>query len=227
MADKQRQNQPRMERVYRRIAGGYDASLWLFEVFGFRLRQWRYRAVASLHLRRGGTVVDLGCGTGLNMPYLSIAAGESGRVIGVDLTAAMLERARTRIEEEELHNVDLVRTDMSEWQFPDRIDGVLSTLALSIPADYDRIIERAAQALRPGARMAFVELKRPERWPEWLARLGVKLLSIYGTQWEHTEHKPWLAARRHLTELRFEEFYFGVGYLWVGERPATSSEGSS
>lgn len=207
-----------MRRTYRRIVGRYDASLWLFEALGFRLREWRYRAVAALHARRGGTVVDLGCGTGLNLPYLSVSVGEGGRVIGVDLSEAMLDQARQRIQRESLHNVELVRADMSEWQFPAATDGVSSTLALTIPADYEQIIRRAAESLQPGARLVFLELKRPERWPNWLARLGVRALSVYGTRWEHTRHKPWEAARRNLKELRFEEFYFGAAYLWVGEK---------
>lgn len=209
-----------MRRTYRRIAGRYDASLWLFELLGFRLRRWRHRATAALCPREGGTVVDLGCGTGLNLPHLSALVGEGGRVIGVDQSDAMLDQARQRINRERLDNVELVQADMSEWRFPARTDAVLSTFALTIPSHYEQVIRRAADSLKPGARLVFLELKGPDRWPEWLVRLAVSTLRIYGTRWEHTRHKPWEPARQYLIERSFEEFYFGAAYLWVGEKRA-------
>jgi demethylmenaquinone methyltransferase/2-methoxy-6-polyprenyl-1,4-benzoquinol methylase len=52
----------------------------------------RKRAVRALNLQRGDTVVDIGCGTGLNFPLLQGAIGPEGTIVGVDLTDAMLSQ---------------------------------------------------------------------------------------------------------------------------------------
>lgn len=82
-----------VREIYRRIAPNYDRSLLLLRLCGFREQHYRRRAVAALALRPGATVVDLGCGTGRNFPLLRAAVGPQGRVVGVDLTDAMLRAA--------------------------------------------------------------------------------------------------------------------------------------
>ena len=61
-------------RLYRRLAPLYDLLVVPLEWLG--ARRYRERAVRSLGLRPGGVVLDLGCGTGLNMPWLHDAVGE-------------------------------------------------------------------------------------------------------------------------------------------------------
>ena len=81
----------RLMALYRRQAKGYDQS-------GIQgLDTWRREAVSRLALQHGDLVVDIGCGTGLNFALLQEAIGETGRIIGVDLTDAMLEQARQRV----------------------------------------------------------------------------------------------------------------------------------
>ena len=80
--------------LYRRIAPFYDLSLIPFRALGDRRN--RLLAVRSLRLQAGDTVVDLGCGTGINIPLLLEAVGPSGRVIGVDLSEEMLSNACER-----------------------------------------------------------------------------------------------------------------------------------
>jgi ubiquinone/menaquinone biosynthesis C-methylase UbiE len=68
----------------------YDRSALLLYFAGFRHWAYRKRAIQSLALNHGDTVVDLGCGTGLNFSLLQGQVGPRGRIIGVDLTDAML-----------------------------------------------------------------------------------------------------------------------------------------
>ncbi len=55
-------------------------------------------AVDALRLRGGETVVEIGCGTGLNSPFLQRAIGPQGKIVGLDLTDKMLDQARERIQ---------------------------------------------------------------------------------------------------------------------------------
>ena len=86
------------EALYRKRARNYDWTANLYYLIGYREWAYRRRAVAALHLGLGDTVVEMCCGTGLNFPLLQAAVGPAGRIIGVDLTDAMLDGARRRVE---------------------------------------------------------------------------------------------------------------------------------
>ncbi len=94
--------------VYRKKAKHYDITSRLYPAPGYPQRTQRLRAVQALGLRTGDTVIDMACGTGLNFALLQKAVGPGGRIIGVDLTDAMLARAQDRIETNGWSNVSLV-----------------------------------------------------------------------------------------------------------------------
>lgn len=81
----------RLIALYRKRAKRYDWATLLLYLVGFRHRAYRKRAIHSLALRQGETVVELGCGTGLNFALLQKQISPGGRIIGVDLTDAMLD----------------------------------------------------------------------------------------------------------------------------------------
>ena len=76
--------------AYREKAKHDDITSRLYPVPGYRQRAQRRRAVQALGLRAGDSVVDIACGTGLNFPLIEEAIGPDGRIVGVDLTDAML-----------------------------------------------------------------------------------------------------------------------------------------
>lgn len=203
--------------LYRRRAKRYDLAVQLYRLVGLPIDRYRRRAVEALTLRRGDTVVDLGCGTGLNFPFLERAVGPQGRVIGVDLTDEMLERARRRVDNAGWRNVELVKSDMLSYAFPEGVGGVLSTLAITLVPEYDAVIRTAARALRPAGRMAVFDMKRPDGWPEPLVRLAAWLNSPYGVSLDLAERHPWESIRSSLGEVVFQELYLGMLYLSVGE----------
>ncbi|MFB6207055.1 MAG: class I SAM-dependent methyltransferase [Haloglomus sp.] len=93
--------------------------------------RWRARAVATLDLSPGDVVVEMGCGTGANLPYLRRAVGDSGRVVGVDLTGPLLGRARERIAREDWNNVHVVQGDATAPPAR-RADAVLATFVVGL-----------------------------------------------------------------------------------------------
>lgn len=206
-----------VRRLYRRTASFYDAALWMYRRTG--ADRHRKLAVAALCLRPGDTAVDLGCGTGANLPMLREAVGPSGRVIGVDLTDAMLERARRRIERAGWENVDLVEADLAEYTIPTGVAGALATFALEMVPEYDVVVRRVAEALPPGGRLVIYGLKRPERWPRWLVQLGIWVNRPFGVSEEYAALRPFESLRRHMREIEHREFYAGAAYLSVGAAP--------
>ena len=135
-----------LTRLYRKRARFYDWSAQLYYLIGFREWAYRKKAVRALRLRPGATVVEIGCGTGLNFRLLRNEVGSTGRVIGVDMADAMLVKARERVDAREWHNVELVRSDAASYPFPDGLDGILSTFALTLVPEYEEIIARGARS---------------------------------------------------------------------------------
>jgi SAM-dependent methyltransferase len=120
--------------VYRKRARRYDLTANIYCFLGFREWACRKRAIEALGLQRGDTVVEIGCGTGLNFGVLEERIGPAGRPIGVDLTDAMLSRARARVEASGWRKVKLLESPAASFRFPPEVDGILSTLALTLAA---------------------------------------------------------------------------------------------
>lgn len=207
-----------LRRIYQDRAPSYDRWVSLYPLVGINVPRHRVETVRSLRLRPGDTVVELGCGTGLNFPALVGAVGREGRVIGVDLTRAMLGRAQRRIASEGWRNVELVEADAATFGFPREVGGVVSMFALTLVAEYDAVISRASGALRPGGRLAIFDLKAPQGWPRWLVRSAAWLNRPFGVTIDLAERHPWESVRRYLDMVEFREFSAGMLYRAVGER---------
>ena len=205
--------------VYRKRARRYDISANLYYLIGFREMAYRSQAVQALRLRPGDTVVEVGCGTGLNLALLCRSVGTTGRVIGIDLTDQMLEQARHRIERNGWSNVELVHTDAASYEFPSGTAGIISTFALTLVPEYEHVIKRGTRALRPAGRFVVLDLKQPERAPDWLVRLGVFLIKPFAVSIDLGERHPWEAMERHLTKTSVKQLYLRCAYLAVGETP--------
>lgn len=185
-----------VRRRYDRLAQAYDAASRAQALWGFRDRAYHRLAVRLLDPPAGGTVVDVGCGTGLNLAHLVAAVGPRGRVVGVDLSEGMLRQARRRVEAAGWSNVELVRADAQDPQafgFPPRLDGVLATWSLQFMPQHSRVVGRALEALRPGARIVTADLHVPAPLP-WLAW---PLVAPFGHAPRTLRRRPWhrLAAQ--------------------------------
>ena len=206
----------RVRRVYDRVAGRYDSALALFSLIGYRTGAYRRHAVEALDLRAGQTVVDLGCGTGKNLPLLAEAVGSGGRVVGVDFSASMLGEARARAERLGLGNVELAQADAATFAFPGELDRVLATFSLSMMPEPERVIARAADALPPDGRLAVLDFRIPPSWPEPVRRAAFGLAAPLGETWAMAERDLRSLMRRHLSLDTDESFYFGAAYVAAG-----------
>jgi demethylmenaquinone methyltransferase/2-methoxy-6-polyprenyl-1,4-benzoquinol methylase len=164
----------------------------------------------------------MGCGTGLNFALLQAAVGPEGRIIGVDLTDAMLDQARQRVAGNNWNNVELVQSDAAQYEFPAQIDGVLSTFALTFVPDCARVIQNGARALGPGRRWVVLDMAWPSRWPLGLRRL-LFLLPSYGITYEVIQRYPWQtiweAMEQNLVDVARQRFWLGFFYLAFGRKP--------
>src|ERR1700723_2120353 len=140
--------------TYRKKAKHYDITSRLYPAPGYPQRAQRLRTVQALGLRAGDTVIDIACGTGLNFRLLEKAIGPGGRIIGVDLTDAMLAHAQHRIEANGWSNVSLVQADAAGFDFPAEVDAILSTYALTQVPECAEVIAHGTAALSARGRLA-------------------------------------------------------------------------
>jgi demethylmenaquinone methyltransferase/2-methoxy-6-polyprenyl-1,4-benzoquinol methylase len=214
----------RIAAVYRKRARNYDILANLYYLLGYR--EWNYRrlTVDSLGLKRGDTVVELGCGTGLNFSLYQEKIGAEGQIIGVDITGAMLDQARRRVQRNHWTNVTLVHENAVRYAFPDDIHGIVSTYALSLIPEAPAVIRRGSSALASGGRFSILELKAPESWPSWMVSVAMLLIRPFLIADEWYARKPWKAIlqamRGTLTDVSIEEFYLGTTYLISGRARA-------
>ena len=205
-----------IKEIYSDWADRYDLSLWLFNLIGFQYQFYRREAIKGLSLKLGDTVIDLGCGTGLNFSILQRMVGYKGTIIGVDLSESMLDKAQKRVRRHSWKNVQLVESDMADFAIPEHTDAVLSTAALTMSPEYDQIIQYVANTLEAGKRMSIFEFKKPEKWPEWLVDVTLSLLKTYGVRKAHTKRIPWKSMEQHFQQSEMKEYYFGAVYVCSG-----------
>jgi demethylmenaquinone methyltransferase/2-methoxy-6-polyprenyl-1,4-benzoquinol methylase len=215
----------RLIEIYRKKAKHYDVTSRLYPVPGYPQRAQRLRAVQTLGLRAGDTVVDIACGTGLNFPLIEKAIGSEGRIVGVDLTDAMLARASDRVEANGWSNISLVQADAAEFGFPAAVDAILSTYAMTQVRECRQVIAHGAAALAGGGRWVVLDLKIPDSTPDWLSRLGTSVVPPSASLDEWIRRRPWetirAAMQERLADPSWAELCFGTAFIAAGSGPTT------
>lgn len=147
-----------VEAMFDRIAPHYDAMNAL--ISGFQEPRWRRRAIALARLDTGMTAIDVATGTGKVAVGLADVVGTFGHVMGVDVSAAMIERARTlnadRVELEFLVG-DALALPAPEASF----DAATIAFGMRNLPDYEAAFREMARVVRAGGRIVCLEIARP------------------------------------------------------------------
>lgn len=212
-------NKEKLKDVYRKRASAYNDSIKLFNFIGWRVNFYRVKAVDALSLKKGDTVVDLCCGTGLNFPYLQQAISEEGNIIGVDLSADMLREAEKLVKSKGWKNITLLNEDVAKFNFPKKTDGLISSYGITLIPEYDAVISRGAVALNKGGKFVILDFKKPENWPDWFAKIMVRFfVKPYGGSYNMKDRHAWESLEKHLHLTGFKEYYFDSTYIAIGEK---------
>jgi SAM-dependent methyltransferase len=145
----------------------YESRLWrrnpmLKLLLGLTFEEERDLVLRAAGLTGRETVLDLACGTGIYSRELARRVPR-GLVVGLDLSAPMLEEATRRACAEGLANVLLVHADAGRLPFfPSRLDVVLCCGALHLFPDVRGVLGEIARVLRPNGRFVVAALRRPE-----------------------------------------------------------------
>lgn len=163
-------------------------------------------------LQPGEVVVDLGCGAGMDVFLAANEVGKSGRVIGIDMTPPMLERARVSAARGDYPHVRFLQADIEFLPLPSAVaDVVLSNCVINLAPDKASVYREIYRVLKPGGRFAIADIVL--RGPDALISKAVQGLPACGCVASALEENAYFEAIR------------AAGFEAVevlSERPATS-----
>ena len=143
--------------MFDQVAPGYDARNALFSLN--RDHAWRRRAARRANLRPGQTALDLCTGTGKLAHELLRYVRPGGRVIGIDFSPAMLERARSREPQVEFRQGDVSQLDLPA----ETVDAITIGFGLRNLVDREVGLREMRRVLRSGGRLVILEFAPPPR----------------------------------------------------------------
>jgi len=162
----------RVSDLYRKIAPTYDLWAWMTE------SRARDRCLSLASIQDGESVLEVAVGTGLAFERI-LRANPSGRNEGIDLTEAMLTRAKKRAAKQGIDNYRLRIGDAYALDYPDDdFDLLINNYMFDLlpQQDFLNVLTEFKRVLRPGGRLAMVNMTRGERWNsriwEWIYRLN-------------------------------------------------------
>jgi ubiquinone/menaquinone biosynthesis C-methylase UbiE len=113
------------------------------------------RTIDRLALSNGAKILDVGCGTGASALPAAEAVGAKGSVIGVDLSARLLERARTKAKARDIPNIEFRVADMTSLGYPNgHFDAVVSVFSIFFIPDMEGLVRELWRMVRPGGKLA-------------------------------------------------------------------------
>ena len=114
---------------------------------------------AFVDVKPGETVLDLGCGVGLDLYHYAEKVGPSGKVLGLDLSGAMLDKARQNLANMGVANVEWLHTSADAIPLSDSsVDLVTANGIFNLSPDKDAVMREVARVLKPGGRTIFAEI---------------------------------------------------------------------
>jgi len=173
-------------------------------------------ALGPLH--PGETVVDIGCGAGADLCVAALLVGATGQAIGLDLTPAMVAKARANAQRAGLHNVTVHEANIETLPLPPAAaDVVISNGAVNLAPDKARVFREIHRILRPGGRLQLADMVRRDTCCEAITKDGSWADCVAGT----------LPPEQYVELLQAAGFGQVEFVGWTGYHTAANTEGAT
>ncbi|WHA42107.1 class I SAM-dependent methyltransferase [Agrobacterium larrymoorei] len=198
-----------MDRMYRHQRHIYDITRKYY-LLG------RDRTIEKLDVPQGGSLLEVGCGTGRNL-LLAARHFPSARLYGLDISAEMLTTASENFagkrERPTLRVSDATTFKLSEFGRSEGFDRIMISYAVSMIPEWEKAIERALLSLAPGGSLHIVDFGQQENLPVWFRdMLQAWLTKFHVTPRANMRYVLETLAGSHNASLKFEPI--ARGYAW-------------
>lgn len=112
---------------------------------------------------QGASILDVGCGTGVLVPYIIDKIGKSGNIVGLDFAEKMLEKAREKFPEKDFPNVSFVCQDIMECDFKKIFDFVICYSVFPHFFDKKQVVKKMASFLKPEGKLIICHSESREK----------------------------------------------------------------
>jgi arsenite methyltransferase len=169
-------------------------------------------------INRGETVVDIGCGAGADLCIAALLVGATGEAIGLDLTEAMVAKARINAQQAGHNNVTAHEANIENLPLPSAsVDVVISNGAINLAPDKARVFREIHRILRLGGRLQFADMVRRNSCCEATTKDGSWADCVAGT----------LPPEQYIELLQAAGFGQVEFAGWTGYRTASNTEGAT
>lgn len=200
-------NRQRALEQYRRRAKVYDHELAAFEPI-------RQSAIACLNLKKGATVLDVGCGTGLSFERLQQAIGAGGHIVGIEQCPEMLHKAHTRVAQQRWANVTLVNAPAEAATIPCQADAALFHFTHDI-LRHPGALNNVVGSLKPGAHVVAAGLQWAAPWA-WATNCFVLLAAMHSVSSLEGLAQPWSRLAEQVGEMDVSTTLMGGVFIASG-----------
>lgn len=190
----------------------------------FFIKPVRHKAVELLDLRVGDRVLDAGCGPGGSFPYLVHAVGQSGQVVGVEISPEISINARRRIATNGWRNVQVIEAAAQDVHLTGPFDGLLMFAAADVYAS-EEALENIFPHLRENARVvAFGAKLSSNRLGSILNPFLRMLFKLSFATTPRPDYEPWRILAKRVEKLDVDEYFFGLMFLTSGSVVTTKGQ---
>lgn len=136
-----------IEKAYKRYANIYDLT------FGKIFHRGRVISVDLLDIQPKDKVLEVGVGTGLTLPFFPIDC----KVVGIDLSDHMIEKAHENIKSHGMENVEIIKMDATHLDFADNtFDSVIAAYVVSVVPDPVKVLKEMIRVCKKGGKIVFI-----------------------------------------------------------------------
>lgn len=175
---------------------------------------FRKKVIENAGIKKSYVVADVACGTGLNFPFLIEAVGKEGKIYGIDVTAAMLDKAKQKITGNDWKNIELIHRDVSTWKTNQKFDTIICTIGLSEIPNYEKGIDNIYRMLKRNGKFVIWDGKRASFIINLLEDL---YYGIFGIK-TNLNIKPWIQIRNKFRNVKLKEYFFGSFYVLSAQK---------